>query len=1031
MRHDAALAALHFIDANTGWAVGDRGVIWHTSDGGTTWQQQQSTTTCNLSGVFFIDAQRGWAVGGESRPLQPATRGIVLRTDDGGTTWLALSQPVLPRLAGVKFFDRDHGIAFGDCSSVSPSGVFATRDGGTTWQPLAADGTGSWLAGDFLDADLGAVAGPAGSLANLNRHRVVHSPLAASSQRAFRAMKLVTPTGGWAIGDGGLIMTTHDAGRSWQTPPGELPSTAADYFDFSAVATVGSHVWVAGSPGSRVFHSPDNGQSWESLATGLTTPLRALTFVDAMQGWAAGDLGNIFATTDGGRTWHAQRSGGQRAALLALFAEPTDVPLELLAQYGAADGYIIAVDTLFTPKTAASTPNTASVASTPNMASVASATGSMHSPQRTAEAFLLAGAAASQTAWRFPLPPADLALAPADLLQALNRENDGRAVQQLESHIVRSLRTWRPEVVLTKHNSAANESSFDAFLEQLIAHAIVTSADTTQQQELASATGLVPWAVKKVYGVLPRSERGDELLATGRFSPWLGAALADFTAPARDLLHVTHQSPPDNCELKLLRTSLAEQGNARGLFAGITLTPGSDARRPQADLPTQDLESLRQLATRRRHLQELMERSEGNAAWAAQVSKMIDGLPPNDGGQLLAQLAEGYRKTGRLDLAADTYFLLARRYPDHPHVDQALDWLIHFYASSELAHRMKTTAMHSAAGEPASIGEPASAGGEPAPNSKNTHPIQQTSALLPATPTLTHDDRLRRAAQLADYLKTARPSLYAEPAVRFAETTAQRELGYANPAQRFFLTLGQLPEFDPWRQCATAEQWLTQPNENPPAKKLATCRRTTQPPHLDGHLDEQFWANADHLQLADPSAVGRTFLSVPHHPTENRDTDQVTPTLTPFAQLAYDDQYFYIAIQCPKCPSCNYDADDAPRPHDADLTQHDRVKLRLDTDRDYTTAFELTIDHRGWVYDACWGDATWNPQWFVAAANDDESWTVEAAIPLAELADKPPTARQVWAVSAQRTIPRVGYQSWAGPPTSGSSPAQFGLVIFQ
>ena len=61
----------------------------------------------------------------------------------------------------------------------------------------------------------------------------------------------------------------------------------------------------------------------------------------------------------------------------------------------------------------------------------------------------------ADTSWRFPLPAADLALAPADLLQALNRENDGRALLQLESHLVRELRMWRPDVVITHHGKVA------------------------------------------------------------------------------------------------------------------------------------------------------------------------------------------------------------------------------------------------------------------------------------------------------------------------------------------------------------------------------------------------------------------------------------------------------------------------------------------------------------------------------------------------------------------------------------------------
>ncbi len=382
-------------------------------------------------------------------------------------------------------------------------------------------------------------------------------------------MRLVPPTGGWAVGDGGLLMTTHDLGRSWQTPPTDLPAFVSDCFNFRAVAVQGTHVWVAGSPGTRIFHSPDNGKTWESITTGQTTPIRALTFIDNEHGWAAGDLGNILVTGDGGHTWKPQRTGGRRAALLALLAAPTDVPLELLADSGAADGYIAAVNILCRPSDTDGAVASATIA-------------------RTHEAMLRAGAASSDTAWRFPLPAADLSLAPSDLMQALNRENDGRALQQLESHIVRQLRTWRPDVVVTYHshdvslgatagsstsarsgatgfpsvqlakglrlgatagssNSATttnewtNDSAtprdghtnINALLEQLILHAIDAAADPTQHPELANDAGLTPWSVKKVYGILPPGQRGDELLATGRFSPWLGATLCDFVSPAQ------------------------------------------------------------------------------------------------------------------------------------------------------------------------------------------------------------------------------------------------------------------------------------------------------------------------------------------------------------------------------------------------------------------------------------------------------------------------------------------------------------------
>src|SRR5262249_46943473 len=39
MRNDAALNDICFTSSTGGWAVGDRGVIWHTDDSGKTWNQ--------------------------------------------------------------------------------------------------------------------------------------------------------------------------------------------------------------------------------------------------------------------------------------------------------------------------------------------------------------------------------------------------------------------------------------------------------------------------------------------------------------------------------------------------------------------------------------------------------------------------------------------------------------------------------------------------------------------------------------------------------------------------------------------------------------------------------------------------------------------------------------------------------------------------------------------------------------------------------------------------------------------------------
>jgi hypothetical protein len=318
-----------------------------------------------------------------------------------------------------------------------------------------------------------------------------------------------------------------------------------------------------------------------------------------------------------------------------------------------------------------------------------------------------------------------------------------------------------------------------------------------------------------------------------------------------------------------------------------------------------------------------------------------------------------------------------------------------------------------------------------------TEPVQQAAAISSAdtSPTigLSRDDRLHRATQLAEYLRSSKPELYAEPRVRFAEVAALRQLGLANPAKRYYLTLRQLPETNPWRRCSDTETWLATPAELPPPKTLGACRPTAERPYLDAQLTEPFWENADRLPIG------------PEHLVEGRlsDADNKSPDTPPSeVRLAYDNDHLYIAIRCPKSPSPRVSRAEPveaqasaprpqnPRPRDADLSQHDRIALRFDIDRDFTTAFELSVDSRGWTHDECWGDPHWNPTWYVAAASDEATWTIEAAVPLSELVETPLTARHVWAISACRTIPRVGYQTWTGEAAT-DSPDQFGLLIFE
>lgn len=102
-------------------AVGERGHVLVSRDGGSSWAQMEVPTRALLTGVYMHDASLAWAVGHDD---------VVIRTRDGGRTWERVhnapenEKPWLD----VWFEDANHGLAVGAYGS-----LLETHDGGDTW----------------------------------------------------------------------------------------------------------------------------------------------------------------------------------------------------------------------------------------------------------------------------------------------------------------------------------------------------------------------------------------------------------------------------------------------------------------------------------------------------------------------------------------------------------------------------------------------------------------------------------------------------------------------------------------------------------------------------------------------------------------------------------------------------------------------------------------------------------------------------------------------------------------------------------
>lgn len=110
-----------FVNNTNGWAVGDNGVIIHTTDGKNWVGQTNPDTKANgLLDVFFLDVNEGWAVG---------FNGIILHTTNGGSTWVVVGNGLTTSiLTSVSFTSSTNGFVVGNSKTLLK---FST-DGATT-----------------------------------------------------------------------------------------------------------------------------------------------------------------------------------------------------------------------------------------------------------------------------------------------------------------------------------------------------------------------------------------------------------------------------------------------------------------------------------------------------------------------------------------------------------------------------------------------------------------------------------------------------------------------------------------------------------------------------------------------------------------------------------------------------------------------------------------------------------------------------------------------------------------------------------
>jgi len=104
---------------------------------------------------------------------------------------------------------------------------------------------------------------------------------------------------GYAVGDDGTILATHDGGRSWIV---QYEAITDDLRDVVCVDSLSA--WIVGDNG-MLLHTTDGGFHWLEQPPVTAQGLNAVHFADGLHGWLGGDGKTILRTTDGGASWKA------------------------------------------------------------------------------------------------------------------------------------------------------------------------------------------------------------------------------------------------------------------------------------------------------------------------------------------------------------------------------------------------------------------------------------------------------------------------------------------------------------------------------------------------------------------------------------------------------------------------------------------------------------------------------------------------------------------------------------------------------
>jgi len=258
-----------------------------------TWFLQNSGTTTLLMSVYFTTNTTGWA----SVMTTDSTKHLRY-TDNGGTTWSAINTGITDEWTAMYFTSWNVGYLAGWNGNIAKVTYNSVAGKYTFTVSKKVSATLSDIY--FVNSSTGWAVGYGGKIFKTVNAGFTWNEQTSNTENNLKAIYFTDTSYGWAVGDYGTIVQTSNGGTTWdlQTSPHISWQYDVQFFDRN-------NGWIAAN--EKLLHTTDGGANWEYVSSSISTNLY-LHFTDPLNGWVCGNWGYVSHTNDGGQTWYTQNS---------------------------------------------------------------------------------------------------------------------------------------------------------------------------------------------------------------------------------------------------------------------------------------------------------------------------------------------------------------------------------------------------------------------------------------------------------------------------------------------------------------------------------------------------------------------------------------------------------------------------------------------------------------------------------------------------------------------------------------------------